>query len=43
MNAFNTFESPDTVKPVPFDGATLDGNHLKITLPAMSVIALTLT
>lgn len=43
MNAFNTFESPDTVIPVPFDGATLDGGNLKITLPAMSVIALTLT
>jgi alpha-N-arabinofuranosidase len=43
MNACNTFESPDTVIPVPFDGATLDGSNLKITLPAMSVIALTLT
>jgi alpha-N-arabinofuranosidase len=43
MNAFNTFESPDTVTPIPFDGATLNGNNLKITLPAMSVTALTLT
>jgi alpha-N-arabinofuranosidase len=43
MNAFNTFGSPDTVTPIPFDGATLNGNNLKITLPAMSVTALTLT
>lgn len=41
MNAFNTFASPETVRPVQFDGATLDGNNLKIRLPAMSVVALT--
>jgi len=43
MNSFNTFELPGTVMPAQFDGATLDGNNLKVTLPAMSVIALTLT
>ena len=43
MNAFNTFESPETVKPVPFDGVTPDKNNLKMTLPAKSVVALTLS
>ncbi|MBN1202776.1 MAG: alpha-N-arabinofuranosidase [Anaerolineae bacterium] len=43
MNAFNTFESPDTVKPIPADGMILDGNNLTIMLPAMSVVAVTLT
>lgn len=43
MNACNTFESPHTVVPVQFDGAALDGTDLKMTLPAMSVTALTLT
>ena len=43
MNACNTFELPETVKPIPFDGVTLDGINLKITLPAKSVVALTLS
>jgi len=42
MNAYNTFDAPNTVIPVPFDGAMLDGSNLKITLPPMSVIALTI-
>ena len=43
MNAFNTFEAPDTVMPIKFDGATLDGSNLTITLPAMSIVATTLS
>jgi alpha-N-arabinofuranosidase len=43
MNAFNTFEAPNAVTPKPFDRATLDGDKLTMTLPAMSVIAVTLT
>jgi alpha-N-arabinofuranosidase len=43
MNACNTFQSPHTVVPVQFDGVALNGTDLKITLPAKSVIALTLT
>ncbi len=42
MNAFNTFEAPDAVVPVTFDGATLDGSDLTIALPAMSIVAVTL-
>jgi alpha-N-arabinofuranosidase len=42
MNAFNTFESPEAVRPIPFEDMTVDGRNLKITLPAKSVVALTL-
>jgi alpha-N-arabinofuranosidase len=37
MQAHNTFAAPDAVKPVPFDGVTLAGNVLTLTLPAKSV------
>jgi alpha-N-arabinofuranosidase len=37
MQAHNTFAAPDAVKPVPFDGVTLSGNTLTLTLPAKSV------
>jgi alpha-N-arabinofuranosidase len=43
MNALNTFEAPDTVAPAKFDGATLDGSDLTMTLPAMSIVAVTLS
>jgi alpha-N-arabinofuranosidase len=42
MNAHNTFDAPEKVKPVSFDGATIDGSTLKATLPPMSVVAFTL-
>jgi len=38
----NTFENPEKVKPVPFDGATINGHTLKIKLPPFSVVVLTL-
>jgi alpha-N-arabinofuranosidase len=37
MQAHNTFAAPDAVKPVPFDGLTLAGGVLTLTLPAKSV------
>ena len=37
MQAHNTFAAPDAVRPVPFDGVTLSGNTLTLTLPAKSV------
>lgn len=40
MNAHNTFEQPDVVKPVEFTGVTLENNKLAIKLPAMSVVTL---
>ena len=40
MDAHNTFDAPDTIKPAPFDGATLDGELLTVELPTMSVISL---
>ncbi|WP_276203558.1 alpha-L-arabinofuranosidase C-terminal domain-containing protein [Paenibacillus fonticola] len=40
MNAHNTFEQPDAVKPVEFTGAAVQGNQLAIKLPAMSVVTI---
>jgi alpha-N-arabinofuranosidase len=42
MDAHNTFESPNTVHPVAFEGATLRGNKLAAKLPPMSVVVLTI-
>jgi alpha-L-arabinofuranosidase len=42
MDAHNTFENPDAVHPVAFDGAKLAGNTLSVTLPAKSVVVLRL-
>jgi alpha-L-arabinofuranosidase len=40
MDAPNTFENPNAVHPVAFDGAKFDGNRLSVTLPAKSVVVL---
>ena len=40
MNAHNTFENPDAVKPRPFDGAKLVNEDLEMSLPRMSVVVL---
>ena len=40
MNAHNTFEQPEVVKPVEFTGVTVENNKLAIKLPAMSVVTL---
>jgi len=42
MNAHNTFENPDTVRPAPFDGARLEGERLGVTMPPKSVVVLEL-
>jgi alpha-N-arabinofuranosidase len=42
MDARNTFEHPSAVVPAPFEGATLTGNQLSLTLPAKSVVVLSL-
>ena len=43
ITAHNTFEQPDRVQPTTFSGAVLEDNrHLKIQLPAASVVALIL-
>jgi alpha-N-arabinofuranosidase len=42
MNAHNTFDAPDAVKPVAFDGASLKGDTLEVRLPAKSVVVLAL-
>ena len=42
MNAHNTFDAPDVVKPTIFEGAALIGDSLEVRLPAKSVVILTL-
>ncbi|MCB0110414.1 MAG: hypothetical protein KDE53_31050, partial [Caldilineaceae bacterium] len=42
MNAHNTFDAPETVKPVAFDGAQLAGETLTVQLPAKAVVVLAL-
>ena len=43
MNAYNTFESPETIQPTQFGKFSTSNGSLTISLPAMSVVALTLT
>ncbi|MBQ8821373.1 MAG: alpha-N-arabinofuranosidase [Lachnospiraceae bacterium] len=42
MHAHNTFENPDVVHPEKFDGVTVEGNSVKFTMPACSVMHLAL-
>jgi len=43
MNAFNSFENPEAVKPVSFNGCKLNGGILTINMPSKSVVVLELT
>lgn len=43
INAHNTFDRPDVVRPVPFEGAKLDGDTLSAQLPSKSVLMLELS
>ena len=40
LDARNTFEHPDAVHPVPYEGATVSGDTLTLQLPAKSVTVL---
>ncbi|TYC81039.1 alpha-N-arabinofuranosidase [Novosphingobium sp. BW1] len=42
INAHNTFENPEAVKPAVFNGARVKGGTLTVTLPAKSVVVLEL-
>jgi alpha-L-arabinofuranosidase len=42
MDAHNTFENPDAIHPVVFDGVKIDGHRLSLMLPAKSVVVLKL-
>ncbi|QVM83472.1 alpha-N-arabinofuranosidase [Novosphingobium decolorationis] len=42
INAHNTFENPEVVKPAAFNGARVKGGTLTVTLPAKSVVVLEL-
>ena len=43
MNACNSFEEPDAVRPESFDEASLRGDALHVKLPPMSVVVLEIT
>ena len=40
MNAYNTFEQPNTVRPESFSGTRLSGGTLTVELPPKSVVVL---
>ncbi|MCD2324397.1 alpha-N-arabinofuranosidase [Sphingomonas sp. IC-56] len=42
MDAHNSFDAPEVVKPAAFTGATVSGGTLSVTLPAKSVVVLQL-
>lgn len=42
MNAMNTFDNPNTIKPASFSGYKLQGSQLTLSLPAKSVVVLEL-
>ena len=42
MNAHNTFDAPEQVRPSEFQGATIQDNQFTVTLPAQSVVVLEL-
>jgi len=42
LGDYNSFESPDKIKPVAFKGASVKGGELKVKLPAHSVVVLEL-
>ncbi len=42
MQGHNTFEQPDRIRPEAFDAWEIDGDQLRIQLPAMSVVVLEL-
>ena len=40
ITAHNTFDAPDAVTPKPFEGATLKGDRLEVSVPGKSVVVL---
>lgn len=42
MQAHNTFDQPDNVKPVAFDGFKVEGSRLNVKMPSKSVVLLTI-
>ena len=42
LQNFNSFENPNLIKPDVFKGAKISGDNLEISMPAFSVVVLTL-
>ena len=38
MNAINTFDQPNTIRPAPFHGYKIQGSQLSVSVPAKSVV-----
>lgn len=43
MNAHNTFDAPETVKPAAFTDVLVNGSKLSVNIPPMSVVTLAIT
>ncbi len=43
MNAHNTFENPETIKPVPFNDFCMEEDGFSVEIPAKSVVVLDIT
>jgi alpha-N-arabinofuranosidase len=42
IDAHNTFENPQNIRPIKFEGAKISGNTMKVKLPPVSVVVLSL-
>jgi alpha-N-arabinofuranosidase len=42
MNAMNTFDRPNAVRPAPFNGFKLQGSQLTLSIPPKSIVVLEL-
>jgi alpha-N-arabinofuranosidase len=42
MQNYNSFENPNKIKPAAYNGASISGSTLKMTLPPFSVVVLEL-
>ena len=42
LQDYNSFDAPDNIKPIDFNGANLSGGSLQVSLPPFSVVVLTL-
>jgi alpha-L-arabinofuranosidase len=42
MDSLNSYDDPESVRPVPFQGASWTGGRLNVTMPAKAVVVLTI-
>ena len=42
LDSVNSYDAPETVRPVPFEAASWTGGRLHVEMPAKSIVVLTL-